>query len=77
MTEDDAAVVDIFYRYSFKGAEMVAIRAPFSRHHEKEMIGSTIYIDGKTYTVKAVGRQVSGHIQKGEPLGVEIISTDE
>lgn len=77
MTDDDAAVVDIIYRYGFKGAKMVAIRAPFSRHHETEMIGTTIYIDGKTYTVKAVGRQVSGYIQKGEPLGVEIILSDE
>jgi hypothetical protein len=72
MMAGDVLLIELFYRYGYKGAEMVAARAPFSMRSETEMIGRKISVDGLTFVVKGVGRQISGPLQEGEPLGLEI-----
>lgn len=64
--------VESFYRYADKGREMAAIRAPFAMAADSDFIGLVVRIGDDVHRVRAVARQVSGPIQKGEPLGIEI-----
>jgi hypothetical protein len=72
MTQDEPVTVESFYHYGYGGREMIAIRAPFSASVDKELIGQLLRVDGGVFTVKSVLRQITGPIQKGEPIGVEI-----
>jgi hypothetical protein len=72
MQEDDFIFIESFYRYGYKGVEMVASRAPFSMASETEIVGRKLSIDGRFFTVTGVGRQISGPVQNGEPLGLAI-----
>jgi hypothetical protein len=72
MTGRESIEVESFYRYGYEGREMVAIRAPFAMGAESAFVGQIVRIGNEAYTVRAVARQVSGPIQKGEPLGLEI-----
>lgn len=72
MRVHDAIEAEIFYRYGYKGREMVAIRAPFALSAYSEIIGRKIRIGGVEHFVRGVWRQISGPVQKGEPIGLEI-----
>ncbi len=72
MTASEPIDVESFYRYGYQGREMVAIRAPFAMDSERVFVGQIVRIGNDACTVRAVARQVSGSIQKGEPLGIEI-----
>jgi hypothetical protein len=62
-----------FYRYGYRGRDMAAVRAPFAMPADAApIIGREVWIDEKTYRVKAVARQISGPIAEGEPIGLEI-----
>lgn len=64
--------LECFYAYGYRGRAMFAVRAPFAMEGEaRELIGKTARIDGASYEILAVSRQISGPIAKGEPIGVE------
>lgn len=66
-------IVEAFYRYGYRGKPMLAIRAPFAMGSDgAELIGHAIEADGRRYVVRAIARQISGPIVKGEPIGVEV-----
>lgn len=71
MTRDDPIEVEVFYAYGYKGRDMFAIRAPFAMPGDQAFVGWLIRIGGRTHRVAGVARQISGPIQKGEPIGVE------
>ncbi len=65
--------VEVFYAYGFRGRPMLAIRSPFDMGGEaRELVGRVIEAQGALRRVIAVSRQISGPINKGEPIGVEI-----
>ncbi|QGM97598.1 hypothetical protein [Methylocystis parvus] len=72
MPESEAIKVEAFYRYGYRGHDMIAIRSPFAVSADSEMIGRRILVGEKEHRIVAVRRQISGPIQKGEPIGVEI-----
>lgn len=72
MAAEQPIEVEVFYRYGHKGRDMIAIRAPSAMSGDAELIGRLLRIGDATHSVRAVARQVSGPIQKGEPLGIEI-----
>lgn len=73
MPEEDAILVEAFYRYGYRGREMIAILSPFAMSASaSEIIGRSVCVDGVVHKVSGVSRQISGPIQKGEPIGVEI-----
>jgi hypothetical protein len=76
MTTTAPIEVETFYRYGHKGREMVAIRAPCAMADESDFIGRVVKIGDATHAVRAVPRQASGPIQKGEPLGIEIVTRE-
>lgn len=66
-------MVEAFYRYGYKGREMLAIRAPFAMSADgAEIIGRLIESDEGRYVVASIARQISGPIHPGEPFGVEL-----
>lgn len=67
-----AMEIEVFYRYGYRGREMAAIRAPFDMSQEAELVGRVVRIGGETFVVRAVARQASGRIARGEPFGIEI-----
>jgi hypothetical protein len=70
-------MVEAFYRYGYKGREMLAIRAPFAMSADgAEIIGRLIESDEKRYVVASIARQISGPIHHGEPFGVELRAGD-
>lgn len=72
---DDAPIeVETFYRYGYRGRDMMAIRAPFAMSTDAEIVGKRLLADSVIFRVASVARQISGPIQKGEPIGVEIAS---
>lgn len=72
MAQDEPIEVEAFYRYGYRGRDMIAIRAPFAMSADAEIIGRRVRVGDEAYRVKGVFRQISGPIQKGEPIGVEI-----
>jgi hypothetical protein len=72
MAASEPIEVESFYRYGYQGREMVAIRAPFAMDSASAFVDRIVRIGNDAYTVRAVARQVSGPIQKGEPFGIEI-----
>jgi hypothetical protein len=72
MSESEAAPVEVFYRYGFRGRDMIAIRAPGHMASDADFVGRDIAIDNRIYRVRAVSRQISGPIHPGEPVGVEV-----
>ncbi len=72
MMHEELIEVEVFYWYGRSGRDMVAIRAPFAMASDAELIGRVLRIGDVTHAVRAVARQVSGPIRKGEPLGIEI-----
>jgi hypothetical protein len=72
MAEDDLIPVEVFYRYGYQGREMFAIRSPFNTPNDSGLIGKRLCLEKGIFEVKSVLRQVSGPIQKGEPIGVEV-----
>lgn len=71
MVEDDPITAEVFYRYGYKGRDMIAIRAPFTMSGDSGLIGRRLRVGKEIFEVKRVLRQISGTIQKGEPIGVE------
>jgi hypothetical protein len=70
-------MVEAFYRYGYKGREMLAIRAPFAMSADgAEIVGRLIESDDKRYVVASIARQISGPIHHGEPFGVELRAGD-
>lgn len=70
-------MVEAFYRYGYKGRDMLAIRAPFAMDADgAEIIGRVIEADARRYVVVSIARQISGPIQLGEPIGVELRAGD-
>jgi hypothetical protein len=74
MNNGDPIVAEAFYRYGYKGREMIAIRSPFAMSAYSEIIGRDIRVGAAVLRVLGVWRQISGPVQKGEPIGVEIES---
>lgn len=73
MTTNDPLPLECFYSYGYKGREMRAVRAPFTTTGEAaHLVGRLAEIDGATYEIVAIARQISGPIAKGEPIGVEV-----
>ncbi len=72
MRNEEPIEVEVFYWYGRSGRDMVAIRAPFAMSSDAELIGRVLRIGDSAHSVRAVARQASGPIQKGEPLGIEI-----
>jgi hypothetical protein len=72
MANDDPITVEVFYRYGYQGRDMIAVRSPFTMPGDSELIGRRIFVDKDIFEVKSVLRQVSGSIQKGQPIGVEV-----
>jgi hypothetical protein len=70
-------MVEAFYRYGYKGREMLAIRAPFAMSADgAELIGRLIESDEGRFVVVSIARQISGPIHLGEPFGVELRAGD-
>lgn len=69
---DNVITLEVFYRYGHMGREMVAARSPFQVLDSSEFIGRFIRLDDRIFVVTAVGRLISGPVQKGEPLGLQI-----
>lgn len=62
-----------FYAYGHQGRAMVAVRAPFAMQGDGAgLIGRNVRIDGRQFVVRGVGRQISGPIAAGEPMGLEV-----
>jgi hypothetical protein len=73
MPQDEPIAVEAFYRYGYRGRDMIAILSPFAMSASaSEIIGRIVSVDGGVYKVLGVSRQISGPIQKGEPIGVEV-----
>ncbi len=72
MSEKEAIEAEAFYRYGFKGRDMIAVRAPFAMAADSEIVGRSLRVGGADYRVRAVSRQITGPVQKGEPIGVEV-----
>lgn len=72
MSDSDAIEVEAFYRYGYRGREMIAIRSPFAMTANSEIIGRRVRVGAAVHRVLGVWRQISGPIQKGEPVGVEV-----
>ncbi len=72
MQDSEPIDVEAFYRYGYRGREMVAIRSPFAMSADSEIIGRSVRVGASVHRVRSVLRQISGPIQKGEPIGVEI-----
>jgi hypothetical protein len=72
VAEDDLIIVEVFYPYGYQGLDMIAVRAPFTMTDDSELIGKRVIIDKDFFEVKSLHRQVSGSIQKGEPIGLEV-----
>lgn len=72
MTDDEPIPVEAFYRYGHKGRDMIAIRAPFAMSAASDFVGRKVRVGDRAHQVLGVARQVSGPIQKGEPIGIEI-----
>jgi len=72
MADEAPVTVGVFYRYGYKGRDMLAIRAPFTASGDTALVGRRLRVFGDIFEVKSVLRQVSGAIQKGEPIGVEV-----
>jgi hypothetical protein len=72
MPDGEPLEVEAFYRYGYRGREMIAIRSPFAMSSDSEIIGRNIRVGETSHCVLAVLRQISGPIQKGEPIGVEV-----
>lgn len=72
MPDREPIEVESFYRYGHRGREMIAIRSPFAMSSDSEIVGRTIRVGGSPHRVLGVLRQISGPIQKGEPIGVEV-----
>ncbi|MBI1980359.1 MAG: hypothetical protein HYS63_02095 [Methylocystis sp.] len=69
--------VEAFYRYGYRGRQMLAIRAPFAMGGDgAAIIGRTIEADGRRYVVVSIARQISSPINRGEPFGVELREAD-
>ena len=75
MAENEPIEVDAFYRYGYRDRDMMAIRAPFAMGSDADIIGKRLRAGDAVFCVANVSRQISGPIQKGEPIGVEIIET--
>ncbi|WP_457797984.1 hypothetical protein [Methylocystis sp. S23] len=72
MPDSEAIEVEAFYRYGYRGREMIAIRSPFAMSSDSEIIGRRLRVGAAEHRVLGVWRQISGPIQKGEPIGAEI-----
>lgn len=72
MPDVEPIEVEAFYRYGYRGREMIAIRSPFAMSADSEIIGRTVRVGASVHRVLGVLRQISGPIQKGEPIGVEV-----
>ncbi|WP_424360120.1 hypothetical protein [Methylocystis parvus] len=72
MSDVEPIEVEAFYRYGYRGREMIAIRAPFAMSADSEIIGRNVRVGASVHHVMGVLRQISGPIQKGEPIGVEV-----
>ncbi|MGJ0507200.1 MAG: hypothetical protein ACR652_08705 [Methylocystis sp.] len=72
MAESEPIEVEAFYRYGHKGREMVAIRAPIAMADASDFIGRIVRLGDGAHAVRAVARQGSGPIRKGEPMGIDI-----
>lgn len=72
MPDIEPIEVEAFYRYGYRGREMIAIRSPFAMSADSEIVGRSIRVGASAHRVLGVLRQISGPIQKGEPIGVEI-----
>lgn len=76
MADGDPIEVETFYRYGYRGRDMIAIRAPFAMSTDSEIVGRRVRVGNKAHRVRGVFRQISGPNQKGEPIGVEIDEQD-
>jgi len=65
--------LDLFYSYGYQGRTMMAVRAPFAMARDgADLTGRLVRIDGVCFEVLSVGRQISGPVAAGEPIGVEV-----
>lgn len=72
MADQEPIEVETFYRYGYRGRDMIAILAPFAMSADaSEIIGRTVLVAGTPHRVTGVARQISGVIHKGEPIGIE------
>ena len=70
---DELLEIDVFYPYGYRGREMFAVRAPCAMSEKAEgLISRTFRVDGASYSILGVFRQISGPIAAGEPVGVEV-----
>ncbi|KAF2989175.1 hypothetical protein OGR47_02435 [Methylocystis sp. MJC1] len=76
MADGEPIEVEAFYHYGYRGRDMIAIRAPFAMSTDSEIIGRRVLVGNTAHRVRGVFRQISGPIQKGEPIGVEVDERD-
>jgi hypothetical protein len=73
MAEDEPIPVEAYYRYGYRGRDMIAIVSPFAMTTgSPEIVGRKVRAGDGVYRVLAVSRQISGPVQKGEPIGIVI-----
>jgi hypothetical protein len=73
MADDEPIPVEAYYQYGYRGRDMIAIVSPFAMSPgSPEIIGRSVRVGDRIFRVLAVSRQISGPVQKGEPIGIEI-----
>jgi hypothetical protein len=73
MLGEEPIPVEVYYRYGYKGRDLIAIVSPFAMSTgSPEIIGRTVRVGDDVLRVLAVSRQISGPVQKGEPIGIEV-----
>lgn len=72
MGDGDAFEVEVFYPYGYRGRDLIAIRSPVAVSSHAELVGQSVRLGADARRIVAVWRQISGPIQKGEPIGVEL-----
>lgn len=72
MPDEEPIAVEAFYAYGYRGKDMIAILSPFAMSASaSEIIGRDVRVGDRVHKVLGVARQISGPIQKGEPIGIE------
>jgi hypothetical protein len=73
MAVQDIIDLEFFYSYGYQGRTMMAVRAPFATTGDGAgLIGRIVRIGGVCFEARSIGRQISGPIAVGEPIGVEV-----